>query len=71
MSSVKGKEDHTFIANAGASNCPVLRPDEAAVGTTLLRGSQTEIVLPKASITVLRGKISGSGKTPTENSAGC
>ncbi len=53
-----GSEQYVWINDGPNSHAD---PDHAPVGTTIVSGPQTEFVLPKASITVLRGKISGSG----------
>jgi hypothetical protein len=55
-----GSDQYVWINDGPNSHAD---PDHAPVGTTLsASGPQTVFVLPKASITVLRGKVSGSGK---------
>ncbi len=55
-----GSDQYLWINDGPNSHAD---PDHAPVGTTLSSsGPQTIFVLPKASITVLRGKIGGSGK---------
>jgi hypothetical protein len=54
-----GSEQYVWINDGANSHAD---PDHAPVGTTISSAPQTVFVLPKASITVLRGKISGSGK---------
>jgi hypothetical protein len=54
-----GSDQYVWINDGANSHAD---PDHAPVGTTISSGPQTEFVLPKASITVLRGKIIGSEK---------
>jgi len=54
-----GSDQYVWINDGTNSHAD---PDHAPVGTTISSAPQTVYVLPKASITVLRGKISGSKK---------
>jgi hypothetical protein len=54
-----GSEQYVWINNGLNSHAD---PDHAPVGMTLTGGPQTVFVLPKASITVLRGKVNGIQK---------
>jgi hypothetical protein len=54
-----GSDQYVWINDGSNSHAD---PDHAPVGTTISSAPQTVFVLPKASITVLRGKINGSGK---------
>ena len=51
-----GSEQYLWIDDGPNSHAD---PDHAPVGTTVPGGPQTVFVLPKASITVLRGKVAG------------
>ena len=51
-----GSEQYVWI-NDGPNSHP--DPDNPPVASTLASGSQTTYTLPKASITVLRGKVAG------------
>jgi F5/8 type C domain len=51
-----GSEQYVWI-NDGLNSRP--NPDHPPVGTTVVAGSETVFTLPKASITVLRGKVVG------------
>ena len=54
-----GSDQYVWINDGPNSHAD---PDHAPVGVTIPSGPQTVFVLPKASITVLRGKISSSNK---------
>ena len=55
-----GSDQYVWINDGPNSHAD---PDHAPVGTTISSsGPQAIFVLPKASITVLRGKINGAGK---------
>jgi hypothetical protein len=54
-----GSDQYVWINDGSNSHAD---PDHAPVGTTISGAPQTVFVLPKASITVLRGKISGSAQ---------
>jgi hypothetical protein len=51
-----GSEQYVWI-NDGLNSHP--DPDHPPVGTTIAANSQTAFVLPKASITVIRGRVAG------------
>jgi hypothetical protein len=51
-----GSEQYVWI-NDGPDSHP--DPDHPPIATTMVAGPQTEFTLPKASITVLRGKVAG------------
>jgi hypothetical protein len=51
-----GSEQYVWINDGLNSHAD---PDHAPVGTTVPGGLQTVFVLPKASVTVLRGKVAG------------
>jgi hypothetical protein len=51
-----GSEQYVWIEDGPNSHAD---PDHPPVATTLTAGSQTSFTLPKASITVLRGKVIG------------
>ena len=51
-----GSEQYVWINDGPNSHAD---PDHAPVATTLAATSQTTFTLPKASITVLRGKVTG------------
>ena len=53
-----GSEQYVWINDGTNSHAD---PDGPPVGTVIESDSQTTFVLPKASITVLRGKIRGTG----------
>jgi hypothetical protein len=54
-----GSDQYVWINNGLNSHAD---PDHAPIGMTLTGGPQTVFVLPKASITVLRGKVNGIEK---------
>jgi hypothetical protein len=54
-----GSDQYVWINDGANSHAD---PDHAPIATTISSSRQTEFVLPKASITVLRGKIIGSDK---------
>jgi hypothetical protein len=51
-----GSEQYVWIDDGPDSHAD---PDHPPVATTVVAGSQTTFILPKASITVLRGKVAG------------
>jgi F5/8 type C domain len=51
-----GSEQYVWIDDGPDSHAD---PDHPPVATTVVAGSQTAFILPKASITVLRGKVAG------------
>ncbi|MGA9905647.1 MAG: hypothetical protein WBP87_11750, partial [Candidatus Sulfotelmatobacter sp.] len=51
-----GSEQYVWINDGPNSHAD---PDHPPVATTVAAGPQTEFTLPKASITVLRGKVAG------------
>lgn len=51
-----GSEQYVWINDGTNSHAD---PDHAPVGTSIRGGSQTVFVLPKASVTVLRGMVAG------------
>ena len=51
-----GSEQYVWINDGPNSHAD---PDHAPVATTVAGGPQTVFTLPKASITVLRGKVAG------------
>jgi hypothetical protein len=53
-----GSEQYVWIDDGTNSHAD---PDHAPVGTVVVAGTQTTFTLPKASITVLRGKVQGVG----------
>jgi hypothetical protein len=51
-----GSEQYVWLDDGPDSHAD---PDHPPVATTVVAGSQTRFILPKASITVLRGKVAG------------
>lgn len=51
-----GSEQYVWINDGPESHAD---PDHPPVATTVASGPQTEFTLPKASVTVLRGKVAG------------
>jgi hypothetical protein len=51
-----GSEQYVWINDGPNSHAD---PDHPPIATTMAPGPQTEFTLPKASITVLRGKVAG------------